>query len=64
MKRKIAALITTLALGASLAACGEYVDDEKAEKECLDAGGRVTRVAGQATCERNGETLAEWHYVQ
>ncbi len=62
MKRKIAALITVLALGTSLAACGEYVDDKKAGKECLEAGGRVTRIAGHATCERNGDVIAEWQY--
>ena len=64
MKRAIAALITTLAMGVTLTACGEVVDDKKAGRECLDAGGKVTRIAGKATCERNGDVIAEWRYYE
>jgi protein involved in sex pheromone biosynthesis len=57
-------IIAAVALLLTLSACGSAVDDKKAGKECLDAGGNVTRIAGKAVCERNGETIAEWRYYE
>lgn len=57
-------IIAAVALLLTLSACGSVVDDKKAGTECMEAGGKVTRIAGNATCERNGETIATWKYYE
>lgn len=57
-------IIAAVALLLTLSACGEVVDDKKAGTECMEAGGKVTRIAGKATCERNGDVIAEWRYYE